>query len=99
MRRSVSAGTFMSSTLVTSTGGTGPQALDLQEAELEIVGIDHVVLHPLLPSVGHAARELRLSRAGRLLETQHTARQWHDHIVVRMHVKAGFRSGRETPLG
>ena len=54
--------------------------------------------HALLPGVSQAVGQSRFSPSSALLQALYPTRQWHDDIVVGVHVMAGFGSRCKAPL-
>ena len=76
------------------------QMLDLDEGEVERIGVDHIVLDALAPRIRNMLLERRRARtAARLLEQKVAVEKRHDDIVGLMPMPPRLRAGHEPPLG
>jgi hypothetical protein len=74
--------------------------LDLDEGEVEPIGVDHIVLDALPPRIRDVALEGRGARgAARLLEQEVAVEERHDDIVRLMPMPPRLGAGGEPPLG
>ena len=62
------------------------------------VGVDDVVSDAGSARIRPPGFELHLPRTGGFIQSQYTARQRHDDVVIGVHVVAGFGSGSKAPL-
>src|SRR3990172_7859041 len=76
-----------------------PEVLDLDEDELEAVGVLYVVLDARGARVGLARAELRRRDTVGAGDGETSRRHRHDDVRVRVAVVAGGRAGSEAPLG
>ena len=83
---------------VAACGHSGLE-LDLDENELEAVGIDDVVLDADLAGIGHAGPQGRRHRRLAVKNVQFAGRHRHHDIVVVVAVPAGVAAGGKTPFG
>src|ERR1700722_17678433 len=83
----------------TREGAPPSDQLDLDEAELVVVRIDHVVRDAGRARIGGARFEPHVARARGFLQAQEAAGERHHHIVVRMHVISGVLARLKAPFG
>src|SRR6185295_3788386 len=72
--------------------------LHLDERELVVVGVDHVVLDADGPVIGPPGGELGKAVLLAVEQLQLPCRHGHDHIVVGVAMPAGLGARREAPL-
>jgi hypothetical protein len=73
---------------------------DLDEGEVERIGVNNIVLDALAARIGDVALERRRARgSARLLEQKVAIEKRDDDIVRLMDVPPRFRAGRKPPFG